>query len=67
MTIDPHAEATDPAPDLRTALDRRREACPVEHDGGGTWTLLGHAEVVAAALDPDGFSSAAGSHRAIPN
>ena len=67
MTTDPHAEATDPTPDLRTALDHRREVCPVEHDGGGTWTLLGHPEVVAAALDPDAFSSAAGSHRAIPN
>jgi cytochrome P450 len=39
----------------------------VEHDGAGTWTLLRHADVVAAALDPETFSSAAGSHRAIPN
>src|SRR5262245_34941484 len=67
MTADAHAEAIGALPDLRTELDARRDACPVEHDGAGTWTLLGHAEVVAAALDPETFSSAAGSHRAIPN
>lgn len=67
MTTDPHAEATDTQPDLRASLDARRAACPVEHDGDGTWTLLGHADVLAAALDPETFSSAAGSHRAIPN
>jgi cytochrome P450 len=66
MTTDAHAEATD-VRDLRSDLDARREACPVEHDGAGTWTVLRHAEVVAAALDPETFSSAAGSHRAIPN
>jgi cytochrome P450 len=67
MTTDAHAEATEGLPDLRAELDARREACPVDHDGAGTWTLLGHAEVVAAARDPETFSSAAGSHRAIPN
>jgi cytochrome P450 len=67
VTTDAHAEATEPLPDLRTELDARREACAVEHDGAGTWTLLGHAEVVAAARDPETFTSAAGSHRAIPN
>ena len=66
MTTDAHAEATD-VRDLRSDLDARREACPVEHDGAGTWTVLRHAEVVAAAVDPEAFSSAAGSHRAIPN
>lgn len=65
--MDAHAEATAPPPDLRADLDARREACPVEHDGAGTWTLLRHADVVAAALDAETFSSAAGSHRAIPN
>lgn len=64
---DAHAEATDPQPDLRAVLDHRREACPVEHDGADTWTLLRHADVVAAALDARTFSSAAGAHRAIPN
>ena len=64
---DAHAYATDPQPDLRADLDHRREACPVEHDGAETWTLLRHADVVAAALDARTFSSAAGSHRAIPN
>jgi cytochrome P450 len=67
VTTDAHAEATEPLPDLRTELDARRDACAVEHDGAGTWTLLRHAEVVAAARDPETFSSAAGSHRAIPN
>jgi len=67
VTTDAHAEATEVLPDLRTELDARRDACPVEHDGAGGWTLLGHAEVVAAARDPETFSSAAGSHRAIPN
>lgn len=67
MTTDAHAEATEGLPDLRADLDARREACPVEHDGKGTWTLLRHADVLAAALDPETFSSAAGSHRAVPN
>jgi cytochrome P450 len=67
MTTDDHAEATDARSDLRTELDARREACPVEHNGAGTWTLLRHADVLAAALDAEAFSSAAGSHRAIPN
>ncbi|WP_203231376.1 hypothetical protein [Nocardioides caldifontis] len=68
MTTDPHAEATSGGlPDLRAELDRRRESCPVEHDGAGTWALLRHADVLAAALDPGTFSSAAGSHRAVPN
>jgi cytochrome P450 len=67
MTSDAHAEGTDALLDLRTELDARRDACAVEHDGAGTWTLLRHADVVAAALDPETFSSAAGSHRAIPN
>jgi cytochrome P450 len=66
VTTDAHAEATE-VWDLRAALDARLEACPVEHDGAGTWTVLRHAEVVAAALAPETFSSAAGSHRAIPN
>jgi cytochrome P450 len=67
MATDAHAEATTALTDLRTELDRRRDTCPVEHDGAGTWTLLRHADVVAAALDPATFSSDAGSHRAIPN
>src|SRR3954447_7762588 len=66
MITEAHAEATDALLDLRTQLDVRRDACPVEHTGVGTWTLLRHADVVAAALDPESFSSAAGSHRAIP-
>jgi cytochrome P450 len=67
VTTDAHAEATEAQPDLRAELDARRDACPVEHDGAATWTLLRHADVVTAALQPETFSSAAGSHRAIPN
>ncbi|HET6693188.1 MAG TPA: cytochrome P450 [Pedococcus sp.] len=67
MTTDAHAEATDDRFDLRTDLDLRRAACPIEHDGDMTWMLLGHGDVVAAAADPVTFSSAAGTHRAIPN
>jgi cytochrome P450 len=67
MGTDSHTEATEAPVDLRTVLDARRAACPVDHDGAGTWTLLRHAHVVAAALDPETFSSAAGTHRAIPN
>lgn len=68
MTTDAHAAGTGAGPaDLRAHLDARRGACPVDHDGLGTWTLLRHADVVAAATDPQTFSSAAGRHRAIPN
>lgn len=53
--------------DLRVMLDAQRERCPVAHHDDGTVTLLGHAEVRAAALDDATFSSAATNRRAIPN
>ena len=53
--------------DLRVMLDAQRERCPVAHHDDGTVTLLGHAEVRAAALDDATFSSAVTSRRAIPN
>lgn len=51
--------------DQRAAYDAMRSRCPVAHDG--TWMVLGHAEVVAAATDPATFSSAVSDRRAIPN
>ncbi|QGF25037.1 cytochrome P450 [Raineyella fluvialis] len=44
-----------------------REACPVAHDGAGTWTLFRHADVVAAAHDPATFSSQVSHHLTLPN
>ncbi len=52
--------------DQRSAYDALRARCPVSHDGE-SWMILGHAEVVAAATDPDTFSSAVSARRAIPN
>ncbi|MDO5495897.1 MAG: cytochrome P450 [bacterium] len=70
MTHVPPPGAHDPAaatvPDLREELDAARARCPVQHEGG-TYSLLGHAEVLAAANDPETFSSAVSRHRAIPN
>jgi cytochrome P450 len=52
--------------DQRAAYDAMRSRCPVAHDDG-TWMILRHAEVVAAATDPETFSSAVTARRAIPN
>lgn len=52
--------------DQRAAYDAMRSRCPVAHDDG-TWMVLRHAEVVTAATDPEIFSSAVTSRRAIPN
>ena len=52
--------------DQRVELDAMRARCPVarvDHH----WRFLGHAEVVAAATDPEIFSSAVTTRRAIPN
>lgn len=40
--------------------------CPFR-DTAGTWVLTGHADVVAAARDPEVFSSAVSRHLQIPN
>lgn len=53
-------------PDARVAYDEMRARCPVVEDDG-TWVVLGHHEVVAAATDPEAFSSAVTARRAIPN
>ena len=64
--VDPHSEAGT-SPDLRVMLDSQRESCPVHRADDGTVTLLAHADVRAAALDPGTFSSAVSAHRALPN
>ncbi len=66
VNIDPHSEAGT-QPDLRVLLDAQRDACPVIRTPDGTVTLLAHADVRAAALDAETFSSAVSAHRALPN
>ena len=48
------------------AYDRMRAACALAESPRGV-TLFRHADVVAAALDPRTFSSAASARRAVPN
>lgn len=52
--------------DQRSAYDTMRAGCPVARHGD-SWLILGHAEVVTAATDPETFSSAVTERRAIPN
>lgn len=72
-STDPASNATDAhsaagtRPDLRVQLDAQRATCPVVHGEDGSVTLLAHADVRAAALDPVTFSSAVSAHRALPN
>lgn len=53
--------------DLRSQLDQQVRHCPVVHNEDGSYTLLSHADVRDAALDPQTFSSAVSAHRALPN
>lgn len=64
--VDPHSEAGT-QPDLRVMLDAQRQTCPVVRTPDGVVTLLAHADVRAAALDAETFSSAVSAHRALPN
>ncbi|MBI2244031.1 MAG: cytochrome P450 [Nocardioides sp.] len=52
--------------DQRAVYDALRARCPVAHEDGA-WVVLRHAEVVAAATDPERFSSDVTGRRAIPN
>jgi len=52
--------------DQRSTYDALRATCAVAHEDG-RWIVLRHAEVVAAATDPDTFSSRVSARRAIPN
>ncbi|WP_246210300.1 cytochrome P450 [Nocardioides piscis] len=53
--------------DPRSTYDALRSRCPVAHQADGSWMVLRHAEVVAAATDPQTFSSRVTTRRAIPN
>jgi cytochrome P450 len=53
-------------PDPRDTYDRLRAACPVAASPRGVM-LLRHADVVAAAMDPETFSSGASARRQVPN
>lgn len=52
--------------DQRETYDRMRAACPLAESPRGV-TLFKHADVVAAAADPDTFSSSVSAHRMVPN
>lgn len=67
MGVDWDPEAAEVIADQRAAYDRLRDRCPVAQDASGTWTLLAHADVVAAADDPATFSSRVSSHLNVPN
>ena len=53
--------------DLRAYTDELRPKCPVLKNSAGDWVLLGHAEVVQAALDHESFSSKVSRYLQIPN
>ncbi len=52
--------------DQRSTSDTLRAKCAVANEDG-RWVALRHAEVVAAATDPETFSSRVTTRRAIPN
>lgn len=52
--------------DQRQTYDRMRASCPMARSPRGV-TLFRHANVVAAATNLEAFSSAASSHRQVPN
>jgi cytochrome P450 len=53
--------------DLRAYTDELRPKYPVIKNVAGEWVLLKHADVVAAALDHQRFSSAVSRYLQIPN
>ena len=53
--------------DVRAYTDELRSKHPVVRNVAGEWVLLGHAEVVAAALDHERFSSRASHYLQVPN
>lgn len=65
LGVSKHANGRDT--DYRQTLDEQRRTCPVIHGEDGSYTLLSHADVQAAALDAATFSSAVSAHRALPN
>ena len=67
MSVDWDPSAPEVVADQRDAYDRLRSRCPVAHDASGAWTLLRHADVLAAANDPVTFSSRVSRHLNVPN
>ena len=53
--------------DLRELTDELRAGHRVVRNVRGEWVLLGHAEVVQAAVDPTRFSSGVSAHLQVPN
>ncbi|HLS73425.1 MAG TPA: hypothetical protein VK046_06625, partial [Actinomycetaceae bacterium] len=53
--------------DPRRAYDEMRRSCPVAMGSSGAWTFFKHADVRAAALADDTFSSAVSRHLQVPN
>ena len=49
------------------AYDELRARCPVAHSRAQGWSLLRHADVLAALADPATFSSRVSGHVAVPN
>ena len=47
--------------------DATRPRCPLPHHEPKSWTLLRHADVSRALLDPATFSSAVSAHLAVPS
>ncbi|WP_420176899.1 cytochrome P450 [Luteococcus sp. OSA5] len=54
--------------DPRTEYDHQlNSGCPVQRQADGSWLVTGHAEAVAAATDPEAFSSAVSRFLQVPN
>ena len=53
--------------DALTVYDEMRAHCPVARGPSGAWTLFGHADVTAAALDHETFSNGVSRHLQVPN
>lgn len=49
------------------AYDELRARCPVAHSRAHGWSLLRHADALAALDDPETFSSRVSAHVAVPN
>lgn len=53
--------------DQRAFYDALRDRCPVARDAAGTWMLLSHKDVCAAARDSATFGSGASRFTSVPN
>lgn len=53
--------------DQVAAYDALRDRCPVAHSQRLGWSLLRHADALAALQDPEAFSSRVSVHVAVPN